>query len=409
MWFDRDIDISSTWTDEIAIAIINCDVFLVFLSKNSVDSAYVRSEIEYALNKKKKIIPVYLDGMSSLPPGLELGLNSTQGVTDVKNTEEITGEIESVLEFNGVKKNKNAGDETSKATEQGGDGKQKKRSLGAVIAVILAMVVYNIFMNRPSEVTPLVLEKTVFRPVETIFVVMPDMTDAVPGKNPIIGVSAADASHGSFISYTPVKENEATVKLRSPGEPGQYEIRFYKDDANLAESSMSGLGKFSVEGNASGVFGVSADKSEYMSGEEIVVSASGVPRQYVDERATIGLCKAGAPFGEYLVYDWIRDREYKTSFEAPKEPGEYEVRAYTNGDVWIQATLVSSIAVGVVSDDSDGYIDTPVSDSSVVTGAASDDADVHDDEASLDLPLVIGVVSEDSNVLIDASTLDLPD
>jgi hypothetical protein len=43
-------------------------------------SNYVRSEVEFALDKKVKLIPVYLDGMDVLPPGLALMLHSTQGI-----------------------------------------------------------------------------------------------------------------------------------------------------------------------------------------------------------------------------------------------------------------------------------------------------------------------------------------
>jgi hypothetical protein len=45
-----------------------------------MESSYVRSEVEFALDKKVKVIPVYLEGMSVLPPGLALMLHSTQGV-----------------------------------------------------------------------------------------------------------------------------------------------------------------------------------------------------------------------------------------------------------------------------------------------------------------------------------------
>jgi hypothetical protein len=69
----------------------------------------------------------------------------------------------------------------------------------------------------------------------------------ITGQSPIIGVASADAPQGNFISYLPIKENDMSVELRSPEEPGQYEIRFYKDGSNLTEASISGLGKFIVE------------------------------------------------------------------------------------------------------------------------------------------------------------------
>jgi hypothetical protein len=68
IWYDKGISISSTWTDEIAIAIMKCKAFLLFASKNSVNSSYVRAEVEFALNQRIWVIPVYLDGMDIPPP-----------------------------------------------------------------------------------------------------------------------------------------------------------------------------------------------------------------------------------------------------------------------------------------------------------------------------------------------------
>jgi hypothetical protein len=80
VWYDKNIDVSSLWSDEIANAILASKVFIVFVTRASMASQYVRSEIEFALSKKVKVIPVYLEGMSVLPPGLSLILHSTQGL-----------------------------------------------------------------------------------------------------------------------------------------------------------------------------------------------------------------------------------------------------------------------------------------------------------------------------------------
>jgi hypothetical protein len=80
VWYDKNIDVSSLWSDEIANAILASKVFIVFVTKASMASQYVRSEVEFALSKKVKVIPVYLEGMDVLPPGLSLILHSTQGL-----------------------------------------------------------------------------------------------------------------------------------------------------------------------------------------------------------------------------------------------------------------------------------------------------------------------------------------
>jgi hypothetical protein len=80
VWYDKNIDVSSLWSDEIANAIQTSKVFIVFVTKASMASQYVRSEVEFALSKKVRVIPVYLEGMEVLPPGLSLILHSTQGL-----------------------------------------------------------------------------------------------------------------------------------------------------------------------------------------------------------------------------------------------------------------------------------------------------------------------------------------
>jgi len=80
IWYDHGIEIHSTWSDELANAIIASEVVVVFISKNSMASQYVRSEVEFALSKNVKVLPIYLEGTGVLPPGLSLVLHTTQGI-----------------------------------------------------------------------------------------------------------------------------------------------------------------------------------------------------------------------------------------------------------------------------------------------------------------------------------------
>ena len=109
IWFDQGINISSTWTDEIALAILNCRVFIVFISRASMASQFVRKEIEFALNNQKTIVPVYLDDPGILPAGLALGLTATQGVVNILVPELIVEKIAAALEYNQVARGDQAG------------------------------------------------------------------------------------------------------------------------------------------------------------------------------------------------------------------------------------------------------------------------------------------------------------
>ncbi|GHS87204.1 hypothetical protein FACS189487_02890 [Campylobacterota bacterium] len=102
-WIDSGIEVSATWSDEIATAIMECAVFVVFISKAALKSGFVRKEIEFAIQKEKTIVPIYLNRIEILPPGLELWLNSTQGaIAENMSAKEISQQIIISLERNGV-------------------------------------------------------------------------------------------------------------------------------------------------------------------------------------------------------------------------------------------------------------------------------------------------------------------
>lgn len=79
IWYDEGIQPTKEWPEEIAVAINNCIIFLVFISPQSVESKNVRNEINYALNKNKKFIAVYAEE-TTLYPGLELQMGSIQAI-----------------------------------------------------------------------------------------------------------------------------------------------------------------------------------------------------------------------------------------------------------------------------------------------------------------------------------------
>jgi len=80
IWYDHGIEIHATWSDELANAITASSLVVVFISKNAMASHYVRTEVEFALSKNVKVLPVYLEGTGVLPPGLSLMLHTTQGI-----------------------------------------------------------------------------------------------------------------------------------------------------------------------------------------------------------------------------------------------------------------------------------------------------------------------------------------
>ena len=77
VWFDEGIESGRAWNKEIAEYLLNADLMVLFLSPASVESEYVKKEINFACNHQKKILPIYLDDFV-LPIDLEFQLSTIQ-------------------------------------------------------------------------------------------------------------------------------------------------------------------------------------------------------------------------------------------------------------------------------------------------------------------------------------------
>lgn len=78
-WYDDNIHLGVDWSEDIATHISNAECVLLFISKNSINSDYVKDELHVARTLKKTIIPVYLEDVT-LPLGLELSLGRAQSI-----------------------------------------------------------------------------------------------------------------------------------------------------------------------------------------------------------------------------------------------------------------------------------------------------------------------------------------
>lgn len=79
IWYDEGIPPTNEWAEEIEEPLLKSRLFVVFISKNSVESHYVRKEINLAIDEKKPVLAIYLEE-TELKHGLKLLLNSIQGI-----------------------------------------------------------------------------------------------------------------------------------------------------------------------------------------------------------------------------------------------------------------------------------------------------------------------------------------
>jgi TolB-like protein len=79
VWYDEGVSPGLNWRDEVAKALVSCDVVLFFVTPKSVISSNCLKELNFALSRERRILVTYLEP-TELPPGLELSLSDVQAV-----------------------------------------------------------------------------------------------------------------------------------------------------------------------------------------------------------------------------------------------------------------------------------------------------------------------------------------
>lgn len=79
VWYDEGIHPGSEWDDYIAQYVAECSLFLALLSDEYLASSNCRDELNYARNKEKNRVLIYLKDID-LPAGMELRLSRLQNI-----------------------------------------------------------------------------------------------------------------------------------------------------------------------------------------------------------------------------------------------------------------------------------------------------------------------------------------
>ncbi|MDR0718240.1 MAG: toll/interleukin-1 receptor domain-containing protein, partial [Treponema sp.] len=79
VWYDEGIELGNVWNEDIAKKILDCSLFIVFISPSAAESKNVVREINYAQSKDKPLIHIWLED-TTLNPGLEMQITSNQGI-----------------------------------------------------------------------------------------------------------------------------------------------------------------------------------------------------------------------------------------------------------------------------------------------------------------------------------------
>jgi len=88
IWYDEGIEPGQKFWKEIAAAIKNCFIFIVFISPDAIKSASVTREISFALKHEIKLLPIYLKE-TELSQELQIQIDQYQAIMKYNLTEEM--------------------------------------------------------------------------------------------------------------------------------------------------------------------------------------------------------------------------------------------------------------------------------------------------------------------------------
>ncbi|MBE6959415.1 MAG: toll/interleukin-1 receptor domain-containing protein [Ruminococcaceae bacterium] len=80
IWYDTGIHSGEDWNNEIALHLFNAECVIFMVTANSIESEYVKDELNFAKSKQKKIYPIFLENVT-LSLSLELLLGRAQAIS----------------------------------------------------------------------------------------------------------------------------------------------------------------------------------------------------------------------------------------------------------------------------------------------------------------------------------------
>ena len=79
LWYDEGIQAGSEWPEYIAEKVLNCEKFVLFISKAYLASQNCKRELNFAISRKKDILSIFIEDVE-LSPGMEMQLGTYQSI-----------------------------------------------------------------------------------------------------------------------------------------------------------------------------------------------------------------------------------------------------------------------------------------------------------------------------------------
>lgn len=88
VWYDKDIIAGQDWKKKLGDRIIGCNIFILVVSDDSVQSPNVIRELALALSHGKAILPIYIED-TLLPPDIEMDISRYQAIQKFRMSDDV--------------------------------------------------------------------------------------------------------------------------------------------------------------------------------------------------------------------------------------------------------------------------------------------------------------------------------
>jgi hypothetical protein len=298
---------------------------------------------------------------------LALGLNSTQGITDVADPGRLLDQIVEALDYNGVPKSAPSDSLAAPFLRKPKMRLDKflNRHVAKIVPILLALSVLGLVVlavaSRPPAAPPLPPPASQAAPPKPEPSMRLEAAEYAPGQTILPTLSGLDSSEAygrTILGWAPAGSDPSAVEspifpegprpsLEGPQAPGDYEVRWYLSPERADAETLAAAAPITVVSSAWGAFEVSVEKLSFAPGEAFQVQVKGAPSSMIADRAMVGLYRPESAGDEFLYYINVDRRDEALNFDAPKEPGAYEIRAYSTNRAMTPDVLVAVIAVAV--------------------------------------------------------------
>jgi hypothetical protein len=374
--FDRDRDLSPILREETYSAIDECELLLAFLPPNDPGPNNVRAEIRYALSRQLKVITVNLSplgGPSILAPDLEQVLGSAQKIDGRSDPSTLAKKIADALANLRMPKIGDLSDVTIAFIKRRCPlinrlPNYAPKAIWPLIALFLVGLIILAVTSKPAP--------TAFKPGEAylqatppaaVIVQTPPAADASINTQTTPALAAENANQASpaeaaeeAAQTTPAEAAEEAVQTTpaeaareaaqtTPAEAAEEAAQTAPTEASgeAAQTAPADAPEEAAQALASGSLVLTTEKTVLAPGEPFKVNVSEVSPSMLLEGAVVGIYRQGTGGEDFLIVISLDHTEETLVFDAPRNPGQYELRAYSSHRTKDQTTLQRTLPITV--------------------------------------------------------------